>query len=109
MIGVFRSHLNGLHWNDMGPVPGGPVVQQWLEHPGVLPYLAALGAGLALLAPLTGVAVDRLDARAARVAACVLADLAAARAVSTVLAQRPAGGRPPEIRPMGPRRTLPTR
>jgi hypothetical protein len=113
-------------------------VQQWLEHPavqaGVLPFLAALVAGLALrraravwlaptlayavavaltsgiafspltagrkvlllslLAPLAGAAVDRLDARGARgarVVACVLAGLAAAWAVSTVLAQRPAG------------------
>jgi hypothetical protein len=110
-------------------------VQQWLEHPavqaGVLPFLAAIVAGLALrraraawlaptlayavgvaltsgiafspltagrkvlllslLAPLAGAALDRLDARGARVVACVLAGLAAAWAVSTVLAQRPAG------------------
>ena len=46
---------------------------------------------LCLLAPAFGVVVDRFDGRVARAAACVLAGLAAVWAVSTVLAQRPAG------------------
>lgn len=46
---------------------------------------------LSLLAPLAGVALDRAGTRVARTGACVAAGLAAAWAVSTVLAQRPTG------------------